>query len=330
MRALVTGGGGFIGRALARALRDGGAQVRTFARGPYPGLVSEGFEHVQGDVARREDVERAVEGQDVVFHVAAKVGIAGTRSEFEAVNVQGTDHVIEACRKAGASRLVFTSTPSVVIGSEDIEGADESLPYPAEYQALYPETKAEAERRVLAAHGAELRTVSLRPHIVWGPEDTSLLPRILERAHRLRRIGPDGKKTDVSYIDDVVDAHLLAAEALRERPEVAGGRAYFISSGEPVEIWDFVDLLLDAAGRPPLKGRLPVGVALAAAGVVETAHRWMGATGEPMLSRWVVHELTHSHWFDISAARRDLGFEPKVNLQDGKRRLEAWLKTRSS
>ena len=326
MRALVTGGGGFVGRSLAFALKDRGWAVRTFARSAYPELEARGVEHVQGDIRDPEEVLRAAEGCDAVFHVAAKVGIAGTRAEFEAVNVAGTDHVLRACEEQGVGRLVFTSTPSVVFGGGDLEGVDETQPYPDHYEALYPETKAEAERRVTAADGERLHTVSLRPHLVWGPGDTSLLPRVVARAPRLRRIGPGGKLADISYIDDVVEAHLLAEAALRERPEVVGGRTYFISSGEPVEIWTFVDALLEAAGRPPLRGRVPLRVARVAAWLAEGVHRLGGGRGEPFLSAWVVEELTTHHHFDIGRARAELGYAPRVGLDDGKRRLAAWIR----
>lgn len=325
MTVLITGGGGFVGRAVALALRSEGRAVRTFARGDYPELAEAGIDHRRGRIEDAEAVRAAARGCETVFHTAAKVGVAGTRAEFEAVNVRGTEHVIAACRAEGVGRLVFTSSPSVVLGGTDVEGADESLAYPADHGAHYPATKAEAERRVLDADGEGLRTISLRPHIIWGPGDTSLLPRVARRAHRLRRIGPGGKKTDVCFIDDCVQAHRLAEAALRDRPEVVGGKPYFISSGEPVEIWAFVDLLLQAAGKPKLTKSISLPVASFAAGVIESLHALTGARGEPMLTRWVVRELATAHWFDISAARRDLGYRPQVGLEEGQRRLSAWI-----
>lgn len=325
MAVLVTGGGGFIGRRLAQRLARDGEVVRTFARGAYPDLSSFGIEHFRGDIRDPDALRKAAAGCEVVYHVAAKVGIAGSKDSFVEVNVGGTQNVIDACREEGVGRLVFTSSPSVVIGEEDIEGVDESHPYPDSYAAFYPETKAEAERRVLAAHGHNLKTVSLRPHVVWGPGDTSLLPRLLQRASRLRRIGPGGKRTDVTFIDDAVEAHVLAARALEAAPETVGAKVYFISSGEPVEIWTFVDGLLHASGRPKLSRSISLGTARFAARTAETVHRWTGGKGEPVLSRWIVHELTHSHWFDISAARRDLGYSPQVDLEEGLARLKAWF-----
>ncbi|MCR9161304.1 MAG: NAD-dependent epimerase/dehydratase family protein [bacterium] len=326
MKALVTGGGGFLGRGIAHALLGEGHSVRSLTRSENPELKRAGVETMQGDIADPEAVARAVDGCDVVFHAAAKVGAAGSYEDFARTNVRGTENVLSACRTYAVERLVYTSTPSVVFGHDDLEGVDESHPYPAEYDAFYPQTKAQAEQRVMAANGTALRTVCLRPHIIWGPGDTSLLPRLRARADKLRRIVTPGppKKMDITYIDDAIAAHLLAATALDARPAEVGGKAYFISSGEPVEIWSFIDQVLQATGKPPVRGTAPRGVALAAGWVLETAHKLRGADGEPRMSRWIVRELTTSHWFDISAARRDLGYAPQVSLQTGLERLAKW------
>ncbi len=325
MSVLVTGGGGFVGRNLVRALLDRGERVVVFGRREYPELKAWGARTVQGDIADSKAVSTAARDCELVFHVAAKVGAAGAYDSFYETNVVGTRNVIEACRAQGVGRLVYTSTPSVVFGHRDLEGVDESTPYPAEYDAHYPRTKAEAERAVCEAADERLRTVALRPHIVWGPGDTSLLPRLLERAPRLRKLRGPAKRMDITFIDDAVQAHLAAARALSNNPDSASGRAYFISSGEPVEIWSFVDAILGAAGRPPIAKTAPVGVAMAAGWVLETVHRLRKAQGEPRLSRWIVRELSTSHWFDISAARRDLDFTPAVDLEQGLRRLRAWV-----
>lgn len=325
MKALVTGGGGFLGRGVVAALLERGDAVRSMARGEYPALAKLGADVVRGDVADAEAVDKATEGCDVVFHIAARVGAAGAYDDFHRTNVVGTDNVIAACRKHGVGSLVYTSTPSVVFGHDDLEGVDESAPYAKAYEAFYPQTKAEAERRVLAANADALRTVAIRPHIVWGPGDTSLLPRLLERAPRLRRISGPHKKTDVTFIDDAVRAHLLAADRLRDDPDAIGGKPYFVSTGEPIEIWTFIDRVLQAAGRPGINKTAPAGVAIAAGWMFEKIHALTGAKGEPRLSRWIVRELTKSHWFDISAARRELGYQPTVTIDEGMQRLAAWV-----
>ncbi len=327
MKALVTGGGGFLGRGIVHALLAAGHEVRTLTRSANPALAEAGADTMRGDLGDAKAVLAAVQGCDVVFHVAAKVGAAGAYDDFHRTNVLGTHHVMDACKAAGCRRLVYTSTPSVVFGHGDLEGVDESQPYPADYEAFYPQTKAAAERAVLASHGPDLHSVSLRPHIIWGPGDTSLLPRLLARASKLRKIVTAGppKKMDITFIDDAVAAHLRAAEVLAEAPNRVGGKAYFISSGEPVEIWAFIDDVLQAAGAQPLTKTAPRGLAMAAGWVAETAHRLRGVDGEPRMSRWIVRELTTSHWFDISAARRDLDYDPQVDLALGLDRLRTWV-----
>lgn len=318
---VVTGGGGFLGSALARRLRTEGYEVRSLARGHYPLLDGWGVQQVRGDLADPKVVRQACRGVDLVFHVAAKAGIWGPREHYYASNVLGTWNVIQACREEGVPRLVFTSSPSVVFDGSDLQGADESVPYASRYKAPYPETKAAAERMVLAANDESLATVALRPHLIWGPGDTHLIPGILARAGRLRRIGRRNPLVDFTYIDNAVEAHLCAARRLGTGSKCAG-RAYFISQGEPIPLWDFVDRVLACAGLPPVRGTVPESFAYLAATVLEYAYRWLRVPGEPRLTRFLVEELATAHWFDIGAAVRDLGYQPPVSMEEGFRRLD--------
>jgi nucleoside-diphosphate-sugar epimerase len=322
MRALVTGGGGFLGGAVVRLLRQRGREVRSFTRSAYPWLDEFGVEQCLGDLADPAAVEKAVAGTDVVYHVAAKAGVWGRYADFYATNVTGTENVLAACKRHGVRRLVYTSTPSVVHTGGDLEGADESVPYPKHFEAYYPETKARAERAVLAANGAELATVALRPHLIWGPGDPHLVPRLLARARegKLRRIGSRPVKVDVTYIDNAADAHVLAGEKLAVGAACAG-KAYFISNGEPVELWAFVDRILAAAGLPPVTRTVSVWKAKLAGRVLEWVYRALRLPGEPPMTRFVASQMSTSHWYDISAARRDLGYEPRVSVEEGLRRL---------
>jgi nucleoside-diphosphate-sugar epimerase len=327
VRALVTGGGGFLGGALARKLRERGDEVRVFGRGSYPDLEAIGIDVIRGDIVSADSVRDAVDDVDVVFHVAAKVGLWGDPREYELVNVEGTKNVIAACLATGCDRLVFTSSPSVVFHGGDVEGVDESAPYPERFDSQYSRTKAKAEEIVLAANHDKLVTVALRPHLVWGPGDRHLLPRIVGRAKsgRLFKIGDEDKKVDSVFIDDAVEAHILAAVQLSPLADCAG-KAYFLSAGDPRPVWELVDRLLKAAGLGPVKRRVPKGAALAAAGLCEKAWTVLGRTSEPPLTRFLVSQLTTAHWFDISAARRDLGWRPRVSLEDGMERLSNWLR----
>lgn len=326
MKVLVTGGGGFLGRAIVRKLLEANMEVRSFARNFYPTLADAGVEQYQGNLANGDEVARAVDGCDRVFHVAAKAGVWGKLSGYLRANVIGTENVIEACRAHGVRSLVFTSTPAVVFDGADMEGVDESAPYPRHFHSAYAQTKARAEQMVLAANDRNLATVSLRPHVIWGPEDHVWLPRILERASHgeLRIIGDGTNVVDTVYVDNAADAHLLAAERLEPGSPIAG-RKYFISNGEPVRVWDLINRILAAGGLPPVEKHVPVPVALAAGWALETLHGVLRRHAEPRLTRFVVRELSSSHWFDISAARRDLGYEPEVSIAEGLRRLESWL-----
>lgn len=328
MKALVTGGGGFLGQAIVRKLLRDGAGVRSFSRNAHDGLRALGIEQIKGDLADAEAVASATEGCEVVFHVAGKPGIWGDYEDYHRTNVIGTQNVIAACGRHGVSRLVYTSSPSVVFDGSDMEGVDETTPYPARFEAHYPRTKALAEQLVRAANGPRLATVSLRPHLIWGPGDNHLLPRLVARARagQLGRIGSHTNLIDTIYVDNAADAHLLAASRLSPGSPIAG-KVYFISQGDPVPLWEMVNRLLDAAGAPPVTRMIPTWLALTLAWGFEISHRLTNNPGEPRLTRFVVHELSTAHWFDISAARRDLGYAPAVSIEEGLDRLRTALKT---
>jgi nucleoside-diphosphate-sugar epimerase len=329
LRALVTGGGGFLGGAIVRRLVERGDSVRSLARGDYPELRALGVETIRGDVAEIDATRRAAEGCDVVFHVAAKAGIWGPRAEFVRANVGGTRNVVEACRATGVGRLVFTSSPSVVYNGRDLEGVDESAPYPDHFDAHYPETKAEAERIVLRANGPDLSTVAIRPHLIWGPGDNHLIPRIVARARagRLRRIGDRTNLVDSIFIDNAAEAHLQAADLLGPASRPAG-RAYFLSQGDPWPLWELINGILRAAGLRPVTRTVSPTVAHLAGALLESVHRTFRLPGEPMMTRFLVHQLSTAHWFNIEAARRDLGYKPRVSIDEGLRRLGLWFDRR--
>ena len=331
MKALVTGGGGFLGKAIVRLLRRQGTEVRSFSRSDYPELTSMGVEHLRGELTDVEAVTRAARDCDIVFHVAAKAGVWGPYQEFYQANVVGTRNVIDACRANGIRKLIFTSSPSVVFNGRDMEGVDESVPYPEHFEAFYPQTKAEAEQLVLAANDAGLAAVALRPHLIWGPEDNHLVPRILEggRKKALRRIGRRPCLVDTIYIDNAATAHLQAAEHLDIGSPVAG-KAYFLAQGEPLPVWTVVDRILAAGGLPPVTGTIPPRLAYAVGGILEKVHALLGLPGEPRMTRFVARELSTAHWFNLSAARRDFGYQPHVSFETGMQRLADWLQQQRS
>lgn len=331
MKALVTGGGGFLGSAVVRKLLEQGMRVRSFSRNFYPELATAGVEQYQGNLASADDVLRAASGCDIVYHIAAKAGVWGKFSGYHRANVIGTQHVIDACLAKGIRKLVHTSTASVVFAGEDLEGVDESIPYPTQFHSFYVQTKVEAEKRVRAANSERLATVILRPHVIWGPGDPVWLPRILERGARgeLRIIGDESKTIDTIYVDNAADAHLLAGERLDIGSPVAG-QTYFISDDDPVHTWDMINRVLEAGNLPPVQRRVPARVAKAAGFLMETVYGLLRIEDEPRLTRFAAQELSSSHWFDIGAAKRDLGYRPQVTMDEGFERLRAWLRTQQT
>jgi nucleoside-diphosphate-sugar epimerase len=330
LHALVTGAGGFLGRYLVEQLVARGDRVRGFARGRYAELDALGVEQDQGDLQDAAAVESACRGIDCVFHVAAVAGIWGPWKHYHGINTLGTQHVVAACRKAGVRRLVYTSSPSVTFAGRDQCGLDESAPYSTRWLAHYPHSKALAEQLVLAANDSNLRTCSLRPHLIWGPRDQHLIPRLIERARRgqLRQVGDGKNLIDAVYVENAAAAHLLAADAL-ERGR-AGGKAYFITNGEPVNCWQWINEILALAGLSPVTRRISFRAAYAAGAVLEGIWTVLGRQDEPRMTRFLAAQLATSHYFDITAARRDLGYVPHVSMSDGMRRLEAGLGDRGS
>jgi nucleoside-diphosphate-sugar epimerase len=327
MRVLVTGGGGFLGKSVSLALVARGDQVRVLGRRHYPELQAAGAEIRQADVSDARAVRDAAAGCDAVVHTAARVGSWGRYRDFHRTNVVGTQNVLAACRTHRISRLVFTSSPSVVHGAGDVEGIDESSPYATSFDAHYPRTKALAERLVLSANCDELATVALRPHLIIGPGDNQLLPRAVAsaRAGRFRIPGGPPKLIDWTYIDDAAQAHILALDRLVPGAACAG-RAYFISQGAPMPIAELMTRTLAAAGVstiPKTASPRTLYVAGCIAEVVFTLLRIRDR--EPPITRFVARQLSTAHWFDISAARRDLGYQPVMTVTEGLRRIGASL-----
>lgn len=327
MKLFVTGGGGFLGRAIVKKLCSEGHEVVTFSRGNYPALDLLGVKHFQGDLSDYATLKQAMEGCEAVFHVAAKTGIWGKYIDFYRVNVKGTENVLLACRELGIRNLVFTSSPSVVYHGKDSEGNNESLPYLKKYNAWYPQTKAIAEKLVMAANDAFLKTVCLRPHLIWGPEDPHFLPRLFKKskAGKLRIIGSAPNLVDCIYIDNAAKAHLQVFAKLLQDPSPVEGKTYFISQDAPIPIADFINRLLSTGGLPPVDRHLSPGIARFAGRFLETTYRILGVSNEPAITLFLAQQLSTSHWYVISAAKRDFGYEPEVSLEEGMERLRAWV-----
>jgi nucleoside-diphosphate-sugar epimerase len=323
MKALVTGAAGFLGRYVVELLLARGEQVRALTRRAAPELEQLGAEVVQGDVRDAQGVLNACAGQSVVFHTAAIPGIWGKWNDYYATNTLGTQHVVDACRRQHVRQLVYTSSPSVTFDGRAQLGIDERAPYARRWLCHYSHSKALAEQHVLAANDRNgLLTCALRPHLIWGPRDPHLVPRLLERARRgqLRQVGDGTNRVDTIYVENAAQAHLDAAAALTPNSPV-GGRAYFISQGEPVNLWAWINQVLQLAGLPAVERRISLEAAWRIGAVLEFVHRALGLGAEPRMTRFLAAQLAHSHYFDISAARRDLGYEPRISMDEGMQRL---------
>lgn len=322
MKVLVTGGGGFLGSAICRQLMTRGDQVIAYQRSPADELEKLGARIVQGDIADAGSLSAASKDVDAIIHTAAKAGLSVNYDDYFGPNVTGTENVISACRGNDIRKLVFTSSPSVTHSDGDIEGGNETLPYPETYNSPYPKTKALSEQRVMAANSPGLHTVSLRPHLVWGPGDNHLLPKLLERARHgtLRLPGPD-KLIDTVYIDNAARAHLLALDKLETDPGTVGGKTYFISNDEPMAQAEIIGGLLKAAGVTVDIKAISPRLAVTAGTLIETGWKLFGLKSDPPLTRWSAEHLSTAHWYDISAARQDLGYQAEVSIAEGLQKL---------
>jgi nucleoside-diphosphate-sugar epimerase len=323
MKCLVTGGGGFLGLYLTEQLVARGDTVRVLCRGNYPRLAELHVETISADIRDAAKVSQACEGVDAVFHTAAVPGIWGSWEHFYGINTVGTQNVLAACLKANVRKLVYTSSPSVIYDGKEHLNVDESYPYPTSYLCHYPHSKALAEKAVLEANGRNgLATAALRPHLIWGPRDNHLIPRLIARARsgRLRRVGNGQNLISMSYVENAARAHLQAADRLELGSPVAG-QAYFINEREPVNLWSWVDEILAQAELPPLKKGISAALAYSIGAACETAYSLLRLKSEPPMTRFLALQLSGSHYYSVEKARRDFGYEPEVSVAEGMRRM---------
>ncbi|MGI2141352.1 2-alkyl-3-oxoalkanoate reductase [Shewanella baltica] len=368
--AFVTGAGGFLGKAICLRLLAAGIKVTGFARGHYPELEALGVVMLQGDLVNKDQLQHAMQGCDIVFHVASKAGVWGDRDSYFCPNVKGAANVIAACKALKINKLVYTSTPSVTFAGQDESGIDESTPYATSFLNYYAHSKAIAEKMMLDANQVgdvsventaatqvtqattatisdinsastqvaipvttqatalyALKTVALRPHLIWGPGDPHLVPRVLARGRldKLKLVGREDKLVDTIYIDNAAYAHVLAALELCQAKPKCQGKAYFLSNDEPITMAKMLNLILACDALPPVTKRVPQSVAYVAGAVLETVYFLLKKQEEPMMTRFVARQLSCSHYFDISAAKRDLGYRALISINEGMARLKASL-----
>ncbi|HCM48553.1 MAG TPA: 3-beta hydroxysteroid dehydrogenase [Colwellia sp.] len=344
----VTGAGGFLGNAICRLLRLANIKVTGFARGSYPELTQMGVNMEQGDITDFVRLKEAMQSCDLVFHVAAKAGVWGNKEDYFEPNVQGAENIIQACQELAITRLVYTSTPSVTFAGVDEAGINESQPYATNFLNFYSESKALAEQKILAAStsfnqstvqdsqkGSQLvkspvkllKAVALRPHLIWGPNDPHLVPRVLERARagRLKLVGKEDKLVDTIFVDNAAYAHILAAIDLSKINSHCSGKAYFISNDQPITMAAMLNNILNCVDLPPVTKRVPSTVAYAAGATLEWFYKILNKKQEPIMTRFVAKQLSTSHYFDISAAKKDFGYMPLISIEEGMKILKQSL-----
>ncbi|MGY5764675.1 NAD-dependent epimerase/dehydratase family protein [Brachybacterium sp. DNPG3] len=322
-RVLVTGASGMLGGAVAELLRDRGDEVLAFQRRPaaLPGIAD-----VQGSLTSVDDVRRAVESVDAVVHLAAKVSISGPEEEYRQVNIEGTRHLVDALRARGGGDLVNVSSPSVAHLGRAIVGADAGPADPAHARGPYARTKAAAELLAMAADGTDgLQVTSVRPHIVWGPGDTQLVGRIVDRASsgRLPLLDQGMALIDTTYVDNAAGAIVAALDRIDD----VHGESFVITNGEPRTVRDVFTGFCEAAGVPGPRLRIPGALGRAAGRVVERIWEVRPGQDEPPMTEFLAEQMSTAHWFDQRRTRERLRWRPEVSMEEGFARLAAWYRT---
>lgn len=326
-KALVTGGGGFVGKAIVKELRAQKIETVAVGRNKYPSVEKLGAQSLVGDICDYHFMKQASSGVDVIFHTAALAGIWGPWKEYYKTNVVGTETVIRVCLENNISSLIYTSTPSVVFKREDICGGDESLPYSDNCLCNYAKSKVIAEKLVLEANSETLNCCALRPHLIWGPGDPHLIPKLIQlvKNGHLKRVGDGQNLVDITYIDNVAYGHILAAKNLLVSKSCSG-QSYFISQGQPVNLWQWINDLLRKLGLPCVTQSVSFKKAYIVGALLEVLHNTLIRNKEPKMTRFVAEQMAKSHYFSIKKAQTDLGYQPKVSTEQGLNHTIAWLK----
>ena len=325
MRILVTGGGGFLGSYIIKELLKNPSYIVTnFSRHAYPSLEDIGVPTIKGNLQNVEDINRALDqGFDAIFHVAALAGVWGKYEDYYGINYLGTKNLLEAAKSKGIKRFVYTSTPSVVFDKSDLMGVGEERPYAEKFLNAYSETKTMAEKLVLQMNDSEsFLTCALRPHLIWGPGDPHLFPRVIQKGKegKLRIVGDGENLVDIIYVENAARAHVQAFEHLSPGSRVCG-QAYFLGQERPVKLWDFINQVLGMVKVEPVMNSIDVETAYRLGWFLEKMFKLLGIQKpEPPMTRFVALNLGKSHYFSHEKARRDFGYTPHVSIEEGLKR----------
>ncbi|MDR2170991.1 MAG: NAD-dependent epimerase/dehydratase family protein [Planctomycetaceae bacterium] len=358
---LVIGGNGFLGGEIVSQLVERGDAVRVLTRRSVESGVS-GVEYILGDVRDSGSLLAACRGVDAVFHTASIPSISVDWQPFYETNVLGAKNVIDACKACGVRRLIYTSSASVTFDCKSQPAADEKLNYPKRWMAHYPHSKAIAEKLVLDAAGKSdvsgksdatdksdvlgksdaadksdisgksdavgLLTCSIRPHLIIGIRDRHLIPRLLDRARRgkLFRVGDGMNLVDIIFVENAAAGHIQAADALKDESSPVNGNSYFISQGEPVNCWDWIDEVLAACGLPKVTKSISFNKAWLLGTVLEAWYKIVRLQGEPLMTRFLAAQLAQTHYLNIEKAKKDFNYKPIISMTEGMEKLKKWLK----
>lgn len=325
MKVLVTGTGSLLLGGIASELVRRGDEVVCLQRRPAAFLGHQNAREVLADISDVDAVALGAQGCDAIIHGAARVGVVGSQKEFYDTNVSGTKNTISAAEQNHISRLVFVSTPSVAHTGDSLIGAPAGEAEIGRSRSYYAESKAVAERLVLNARNDHLAVVAIRPHLVWGPGDTQLVGRIVDRAAsgRLAVIGTGNALVDSTYIDNAVNAHIAALDALHIG-SACDGKAYVISNGEPRTVNELMRSMCESAGVPFEPRHLSLALGVRLGSLIERLWPLMRSS-EPPLTRFIAEQLGTAHWFDQRAVQNDLQWAPNVTIDEGFKRLTQWF-----
>jgi nucleoside-diphosphate-sugar epimerase len=330
MKILVTGGSGFLGKALCLRLHGLGHTVSYLSRSEAKELKALDIKWFQGDISNMSIVFSATKDQHAVFHTAALAGYWGKKEDFYLTNVTGTENVVKTCLTNNVPYLIYTSSPSVVFNGKDLENVNESIPFPEKHLCFYSETKCIAEKLVLENNNAGLKTIVLRPHLIWGPGDNHLVPRVIESARqgKLKIVGNGKNKVNLAYIDNVVEGHILAWQGLLNLLP-CDGKCYFIDDDEPIELWPWVNHLLNKLNIPEVEKKISFKLAYRIGAVLEWFYSTFKLNGEPPMTRFVAVSLATHHYFDIGNAKRDFNYKTVISAEEALNRTIKDLLQRS-
>ena len=323
MNILVTGGGGFLGSYIVRELLKQGHKVSSLSRNNYPHLTKLGVENIICDLTNKEELDLLdLSSFEAVFHVAALAGVWGSYDKYYSINFEGTQNLINKIKVHHAKYFIYTSSPSVVFGEENIENGNESIPYPKKFYTHYAKTKALAEKYVLESNDESFKTTALRPHLIWGPGDPHLIPRIISKAreNKLKQVGDGENLVDIIYVENAASAHVDAFNALVANKNLSG-KAYFIGQERPVKIWQFIDDIVALKNIKPIESMISFKKAFYIGWLLEFTFKIFGILKpEPPMTRFVALQLAKSHYFSHENAKNDFGFNPKITIEEGLKR----------